>query len=115
MKLLPARHGVVAKRTPLLQAIVHARGVRRKTTTSWTESAVPRSDAALAALAARQHGGVGLSQLRELDWTASAIRSRVADGKLHRIHVGVYAVGHRVLTREGEFMAAVLACGPRTA
>jgi very-short-patch-repair endonuclease len=30
---------------------------------------------------------------------------------LHRIHRGVYAVGHRRLSDEGKWMAAVLACG----
>lgn len=30
---------------------------------------------------------------------------------MHRQHAGVYAVGHRVLSREGRWMAAVLACG----
>jgi very-short-patch-repair endonuclease len=31
---------------------------------------------------------------------------------LHRLHEGVYTVGHSLLTHEGRFMAAVLACGP---
>jgi very-short-patch-repair endonuclease len=30
---------------------------------------------------------------------------------LHRVHLGVYAVGHTALTRNGRFMAAVFACG----
>ena len=37
---------------------------------------------------------------------------RVARGSLHRLYRGVYAVGHTKLTREGRFLAAVLACGP---
>ena len=32
-------------------------------------------------------------------------------GRLHRVHRGVYAVGHSVLTLRGLWMAAVLACG----
>ncbi|HEX6153778.1 MAG TPA: hypothetical protein VFZ19_09685, partial [Solirubrobacterales bacterium] len=32
-------------------------------------------------------------------------------GRLHRIHHGVYAAGHRGLSLHGRFMAAVLACG----
>ncbi len=40
------------------------------------------------------------------------IETRVAAGRLHPIHRGVYAVGHPNLTREGWFLAAVKACGP---
>jgi hypothetical protein len=36
----------------------------------------------------------------------------VRAGRLHRIHRGVYAVGHKRLSREGRLMAAALACGP---
>ena len=32
--------------------------------------------------------------------------------RLHRVHQGVYAVGHRSLRAEGRRLAAVLACGP---
>jgi hypothetical protein len=42
-----------------------------------------------------------------------AIAYRVRVGRLHRVHHGVYAVGHQVLTRRGRWMAAVLAAGPR--
>jgi hypothetical protein len=35
----------------------------------------------------------------------------VRAGRLYRIHRGVYAVGHQRLSREGRWMAAVLACG----
>lgn len=41
-----------------------------------------------------------------------AINLRIARGRLHVLHRGVYAVGHRVLTDEGRWMAAVLAGGP---
>jgi very-short-patch-repair endonuclease len=88
-------------------------GVGQKTTAYETESAQPPREQRLAILAARQHGVVSLSQLRQLGWSASGVRTRVAAGRLHRVHGGVYAVGHSVLCAEGRWMAAVLACGPR--
>ncbi|HEV2776877.1 MAG TPA: DUF559 domain-containing protein [Solirubrobacteraceae bacterium] len=59
----------------------------------------------------RQHGVVAGWQLAELGLGASGVRNRVATGRLHRVHSGVFAVGHPRLTRNGRFMAAVLACG----
>jgi predicted transcriptional regulator of viral defense system len=67
-------------------------------------------DVLIAELARRQHSVVALMQLRELGLSARAVRGRVAAGRLHRVHTGVYAVGHPRLTREGHYMAAVLAC-----
>ena len=40
-----------------------------------------------------------------------AIKHRVRRGRLRRVWRGVYAVGRRNLSREGWWMAAVLACG----
>jgi very-short-patch-repair endonuclease len=68
-------------------------------------------DAAIAALATAQHGVVTRRQLRALDLADSAITKRVARGRLHRVHNGVYAVGHTVLGAHGRWMAAVLAGG----
>jgi Protein of unknown function (DUF559) len=51
------------------------------------------------------------AQLRELGFTRSAIAHREREGRLWRVHRDVFAVGRRELTREGEWMAAVLACG----
>ena len=64
------------------------------------------------ALAEAQEWVVTHEQLVGLGFTASAIRHRIAEGRLHRRYRGVYAVGRRVLSRRGEFMAAVLRCGP---
>lgn len=41
------------------------------------------------------------------------IKTRIAHGGLNRLHRGVYAVGHRAITVESRWMAAVLAHGPR--
>jgi len=71
----------------------------------------PPLDRAIAELAAGQHGVVALGQLVALGLNASTVRNRVAVGRLHRIHRGVYAVGHALLTRDGRIMAAILACG----
>jgi very-short-patch-repair endonuclease len=72
-------------------------------------------DGRIAALAARQHGVVAARQLKALGLARQTIADRVASGRLHRVHRGVYAVGHPVLGGHGRWMAAVLACGPRAA
>jgi hypothetical protein len=62
-------------------------------------------------LAKTQHGVIALFQLIALGYTLRAVKHRIDIGRLHPIHRGVYAVGRRELTRMGEWMAAVLACG----
>jgi hypothetical protein len=68
-------------------------------------------DRAVAELARRQHGVVGRAQLMALGLSPAEIDGRVRRGRFHRVHQGVYAVGHLALSRYGRFMAAVLACG----
>jgi very-short-patch-repair endonuclease/predicted transcriptional regulator of viral defense system len=75
------------------------------------ELVVRSHDAAIAALAARQHGIVARRQLAAIGLGRGAIAHRVAAGRLHRLHRGVYAVGHPILTANGHRMAAVLSCG----
>ena len=77
---------------------------------TWRTSSVSR-DRALAELAERQHGVVSRAQLVTLGFGRRAIDRVVAAGRLHRLHRGVYAVGHRLVGREGRFMAATLATG----
>jgi hypothetical protein len=62
-------------------------------------------------MAGRQHGVVARRQLLALGLGRRAIGHRVERGRLHLVHRGVYAVGHRVLSIEGRWMAAVLAVG----
>jgi very-short-patch-repair endonuclease/predicted transcriptional regulator of viral defense system len=71
-----------------------------------------RRNAELWALAKRQHGVVAHRQLLTLGFSTHAIKHRMARGRLHPIRRGVYAVGRPELTRLGEWMAAVLSCGP---
>lgn len=62
-------------------------------------------------MASRQHGVVSIAQLNAIGVTKDSVRRRVSSGKLHRIHRGVYAVGHSSLSHRGMWMAAALACG----
>jgi very-short-patch-repair endonuclease len=69
-------------------------------------------DAFIARLAANQHGVVSVAQLELTGIHRQGRRSRLQARRLHRIHRGVYAVGHPGLSEKGWWMAAVLACGP---
>ena len=64
-------------------------------------------------MAERQHGVAARSQLLALGLSRHEIDGCLACGYLVRLHRGVYALGHRVLTHRGDLMAAVLAMGPR--
>jgi hypothetical protein len=70
---------------------------------------------ALAELATGQHGVVSAAQLLELGYGRNVIAQATASGRLHRLHRGVYAVGHRDLGWHGRCLAAVLACAPAVA
>lgn len=76
---------------------------------------VQPSTAEVWALARRQHGVVARGQLLELGFHPLAITHRLATGRLHPVRRGIYAVGRPELTRQGRWMAAVLACGPQAA
>jgi very-short-patch-repair endonuclease len=66
----------------------------------------------IAEIAARQHGVVSIRQLAAAGLTRDAAAKRARASRFHRVHRGVYAVGHRAISLEGRWMAAVLACGP---
>jgi predicted transcriptional regulator of viral defense system/very-short-patch-repair endonuclease len=75
-----------------------------------TKITAARSEAAWR-LARRQHGVLTRQDLAALGFTPSAIRHRLATGRLHRIGPGVYAIGRSELSRQGQWIAAVLCCG----
>jgi very-short-patch-repair endonuclease len=65
----------------------------------------------IAVIAGRQHGVVTVAQLFGAGVCETSVRRAVAAGRLHRLHRGVYAVGHRSLSWRGRWLAAVLAAG----
>ncbi len=66
----------------------------------------------LADLASRQHGVVSTRQLEALGFSRKVAAQAAAAGRMHRLHRGVYAVGHSSLSWHGRCLAAVLACAP---
>lgn len=65
----------------------------------------------VAALADQQYGLVTTAQLAACGLSTSAINRWAANGRLRRLHRGVYVVGHAVLAADARPLAAVLACG----
>ena len=55
---------------------------------------------------------VSRDQLLGLGLGRGAIDYWVSSGRLHPRYRGVYAVGRRIVSQHGRWMAAVLACGP---
>src|SRR5688572_17062139 len=72
---------------------------------------IAKPELLIARIAARQHGVASQAQLSWAGLSPAGITRRVKAGRLHRIYRGVYAVGHTDLSREGGWLAAVLACG----
>jgi very-short-patch-repair endonuclease len=72
-------------------------------------------DVVIAEVAAGQYGVVAQRQLLDVGLGEDAIQHRLIAGRLHLLHRGVYAVGHRLLPREGRWLAAVLASGGEAA
>lgn len=70
-----------------------------------------RSHAALADLAERHYGVVSYRQLRRLGFSKGSIGRMSQARRLHRLHRGVYAVGHANIGHRGRCLAAVMACG----
>lgn len=66
----------------------------------------------MARLARGDHGVLTTAELLACGLTHAGIHRRARAGRLHRLHHGVYAVGHAALSREARWLAAVKACGP---
>ena len=69
-------------------------------------------DREAARVSARQCGVITYQQLIACGLSGNRVEQRVRSGQLQRLWRGVYAFGHKQLTREGRLIAAVLACGP---
>ena len=95
-----------------LRSTPHARQWRETGPYVSDLASAPLHDA-LVALGARQHTVFALWQVRQLGLSPDAVRRRVARRRLFRIHHAVYSlVPRELLSRQGHWMAAVLACGP---
>jgi very-short-patch-repair endonuclease len=66
----------------------------------------------VAELAERQYGVADRAQLRRCGLNDGAIARWIAQGRLHRLHRGIYAVGHAAIHIRGRLVAAVLYGGP---
>jgi predicted transcriptional regulator of viral defense system len=72
---------------------------------------LPR-DAAIVGFAQARHGVITSDELRAFGLSQAAVTKRAREGRLFRLHRGVYSVGRPDVTPAGLRMAAVLACGP---
>src|SRR5436190_12537458 len=65
----------------------------------------------LAGLAKRQSGVVSRAQLESVGVSDSAVSRWVQARRLHRIHPGVYALGHTALSLDARLVAGLLYAG----
>jgi very-short-patch-repair endonuclease len=81
--------------------------------TAWRPHPRPglRADERVALKAAEEWSVLSLDELLECGLSRDAVEVRARNGRLHRMHRGVYAVGHPNPPLEGHFLAAVKACG----
>src|SRR4051794_39500876 len=67
-------------------------------------------DVLVAHLAGDQWSVLAAKELYACGLSPDAVWVRTRNGRLHRLHRGVYAVGHANVPLEGRFLAAVKAC-----
>jgi hypothetical protein len=66
----------------------------------------------VADLATQQDGVVGHGQLVTLGFDHEWIKHQLKTGRLHIVFRGAYAVGHKRISWQGRYRAAVISCGP---
>ncbi len=91
------------------------RDSRGQSRAPWLVEGVPSvvdRELALADLVAAQRGVVSRAQMSRLGFGPDVIDRRLRQRRLHRIHRGVYAIGHVHLAPLADLEAALLACGP---
>src|SRR6187455_1128717 len=86
----------------------HSRRVRR----AYADKPDNRPDMLVAQRAAEAWGVLSLDELFACGLSRDAVSDRALSGRLHKIHRGVYSVGHANPPLEGRFLAAVKACSP---
>ncbi len=70
-----------------------------------------RTESSIHKVAARRRDLITRRELEAIGLSSAAITRRVATGRLHRKHHGVYSIGRSDLPLEGELLAAALAIG----
>src|ERR1700760_2882254 len=75
----------------------------------------PRVGHSIARIATGQSGAITRVQLTQAGLGESAVDRRGRNGLLHRIHRGVYVLGHEALAQYARESAALLAAGERAA
>ncbi len=63
------------------------------------------------AIAAARHARITRAQLNAAGVDDDRIKRWVRDGRLYRVHRGVYSIGRPTRSVRGDYMGAVLACG----
>jgi hypothetical protein len=72
----------------------------------------PKKHGPLFELATRRHGVVSTRQLAQIGYSRSSAAKATGVARLHRLHQGVYAVGHRRVTWYSHCWAGVLGAEP---
>ena len=75
------------------------------------DALVSTAERIIARIAGAQHGIITWAEMIAAGLSAEQIRHRVKIGLLIRVYRGVYGVGHRALTTEAQYLAAVKVCG----